>query len=374
MKKRILSLALAGAIMLALTISALFICNFQTASNFLFGNGTEMMTEPSATPSVASDATPSVEPSINPNVEPSKANFVSSPKDDYEIARELIQVDSAILKYDMRVTGQTVNKRQTNEEQKNDHIWITVFAECNEFSYAANYTVEYVLYNEGWLLENYECTDYDYFGNSSLFQQEEPLIISKGYLKEHYNYFQYQGEVVDDENKTVNMQFRALNRDGFVDYALEIEILCTFNPRQEPAWKIENVVTSSETQDWRRLLGKYESHDFHGTRILYILDFSLEDGELASLLLRFSGDIDQVSGMPRISESGTYKTWSPSSGHWMSVPLETGGLYITFYAYGAFSVKWCDETYMKMTKPQDQPDFLDEFFSSESEIECGISI
>lgn len=78
------------------------------------------------------------------------------------VVDDLIEVNGVFQEFDMENTNWEVTKRQTNLEDKADYIWITITADCDFFSYTVDYTAEYVLYNDGWLLEDYKVVDYRY--------------------------------------------------------------------------------------------------------------------------------------------------------------------------------------------------------------------
>lgn len=49
-----------------------------------------------------------------------------------------------------------ITKRQTNTDNKTDYVWIQVNASNSSFSYTADYKLTYVLYNDGWQLDDFE--------------------------------------------------------------------------------------------------------------------------------------------------------------------------------------------------------------------------
>ena len=67
-------------------------------------------------------------------------------KDDIVAKEELDRSDATITDY-------SVIKRQTNIEDKNDIIYMTISGENDDYAFVKNYVATYCLYNEGWQLE-----------------------------------------------------------------------------------------------------------------------------------------------------------------------------------------------------------------------------
>lgn len=77
--------------------------------------------------------------------------------------------------YGLEVKSHTIDKRQTNAEDKTDYVWFSFEAENDEFTYHASCELTYVLYNDGWMLETVEymdglaeAKDYDPFSGEEL--------------------------------------------------------------------------------------------------------------------------------------------------------------------------------------------------------------
>lgn len=54
----------------------------------------------------------------------------------------------------VKTTNFSIIKRQTNEMDKEDTVWVNICGENEDFSVVRNYEVLYRLYNDGWMLEN----------------------------------------------------------------------------------------------------------------------------------------------------------------------------------------------------------------------------
>ena len=67
--------------------------------------------------------------------------------------------DDTIYENDMSIVSFEVEKRQTNEEDKTDFVWVRVTAENENARYVAYSKLSYGLYNDGWLLDTYEVLE-----------------------------------------------------------------------------------------------------------------------------------------------------------------------------------------------------------------------
>lgn len=117
-------------------------------------------------------------PSPNSNPSASKAgtqevvsqsgNQGFSVSDEQQILADVQAKDSYYSTYSLNIDSFSITKRQTNADDKNDFVWCAVAASNSVFSYSAEYKVTYVLYNDGWLLE--ECNQ----SNSSVIPNSPP--------------------------------------------------------------------------------------------------------------------------------------------------------------------------------------------------------
>lgn len=87
-----------------------------------------------------------------------KEDSVNSFKKDKTVQKEDIISDMQIRvdylsSLGFQITNFEIIKRQTNLDDKEDVIYVHFDAQNNDFSIARNYQLQYILYNEGWLLE-----------------------------------------------------------------------------------------------------------------------------------------------------------------------------------------------------------------------------
>lgn len=85
-----------------------------------------------------------------------------SSKSEKDIANDIAAKNHYFSTYNLRLDDYTVSKRQTNKDEKTDYVWISIIGSNDEFEYTAEYELLYILYNDGWLLEDYEMLDSNY--------------------------------------------------------------------------------------------------------------------------------------------------------------------------------------------------------------------
>lgn len=111
-------------------------------------------------------------------------------KKEDDILDDVIEYDTFIEKYGIKLTQLDIVKRQTNEEDKTDYVWLNVSGGNNQFSYTASYEVTYFLYNEGWFVEKFDKTDDEYSANEIPTKQLEELsgrVLGKQYSQVHFS-------------------------------------------------------------------------------------------------------------------------------------------------------------------------------------------
>lgn len=83
-------------------------------------------------------------------------------KSEKAIAKEISEQNNCFQTYALKLDNYKISKRQTNKDEKTDNIWIEVNGSNDDFEYSAEYQIQYVLYNDGWLLEDYELLNSNY--------------------------------------------------------------------------------------------------------------------------------------------------------------------------------------------------------------------
>lgn len=79
-----------------------------------------------------------------------------SAKSEREILSDIRAYDDYYSNFNLNIDSIQITKRQTNPEQKVDYVWCTVSASNRDFTCSRDYSLTYVLYNDGWLLDDYD--------------------------------------------------------------------------------------------------------------------------------------------------------------------------------------------------------------------------
>lgn len=267
-------------------------------------------------------------------------------KSENEILQDIAKKDPTFAEYDLIVESHTISKRQTNKDQKTDYVWITVYATCPEFSYTADYTLEYVLYNDGWLLEDYYCADYDYTGNSSTIQQEDVYSDVVNYLPEGYDdiTFLYQTE----SKNNVTYYYSAHKSISYFDVIKTIQVPYSFSwyahgRNQWSSGTITDEITSTNVDmvgtwicredgmEWRVDIlstdascddGEYVKCDFTYTYAFSNIPVYWSEEQVVGRHPMGWDEIDLV----KKSERKTFEQSTPSTGHFYFRELSDGNM------------------------------------------------
>lgn len=147
----------------------------------------------------------------------------NSAKSEKEVAFELSEIDSYFISYGLELESYSVEKRQTNKDDKNDFIWITIAGSNDLFDYSADYEVTYVLYNDGWRLENHQLTDSSYMVTADFDRTE---LEQK--LLEEYESFEYISS--DRTDNTERLHYTARKETVYSTITYSLTFLYSFDP------------------------------------------------------------------------------------------------------------------------------------------------
>lgn len=113
---------------------------------------------------------------------------VPKPVGEDVIRNDVICQDDTIYSGEMTLISAEIIKRQTNEDQKTDYVWVDICAENENCRYIASCKLSYGLYNDGWLLDNYEVLEdaIEYINGP-----DPAYVLSRAntYMDGHYAHF-----------------------------------------------------------------------------------------------------------------------------------------------------------------------------------------
>lgn len=132
-----------------------------------------------------------------------------SKKTESEIIDDVIANNSIYSDCGLEITSYEITSRLTSTERMTDDVEVTVKSECDEFAYSEDYTLHYLLYDDGWILNDFDRSEANWTAKTIISQEEADAIVAASYenaafLSEesHDNYylFQYSVDVPGDGN------------------------------------------------------------------------------------------------------------------------------------------------------------------------------
>lgn len=118
-------------------------------------------------------------------------------KTENQISKDIQTQDNYFSSCNLKVKSFSITKRQTNPKDKNDFVWCKVTASNSDFLYSAEYKVTYVLYNDGWILEEYNKE------SSSIEPSYYPTIEqAEALMREYYENHERKYEEITVYNPT----------------------------------------------------------------------------------------------------------------------------------------------------------------------------
>lgn len=155
----------------------------------------------------------------------------NSAKSEKEVAIELSQIDSYFTSYSLELNSFSVEKRQTNIDEKTDYIWLNICGRNDNFEYTANYLVEYVLYNDGWLLESYDLLDSQYCVLADFDRTELENTFS-------HDYTDYEYISSHQEENTVELVYKVTRTEEYTVCTYNMNIAFRYTPQN--SWTEES--------------------------------------------------------------------------------------------------------------------------------------
>ncbi len=163
----------------------------------------------------------------------------STAKKENEITNDIVEVDGCFQAYDLELDDYTITKRQTNKEEKTDYVWVELIGSNDDFEYVVKYELLYVLYNDGWLLEDYKLMDSSYEAISPFDSSEVELELSRDY-----------DELTlinrNDETNNSTLTYTAVKHHKLYTTSYEINVVAEFEPS---AWKVININPSESDRE-----------------------------------------------------------------------------------------------------------------------------
>lgn len=118
---------------------------------------------------------------------------ISEGIDNETLINDVIDCDSFdFVDNSLEVTEFSIIKRQTNIEEKTDFVWVSIKAKNLLYQIERNFKMTYILYNEGWLLE-----EFDVYSDSKHSDHILPLQSIEQESLDYYTSFEFLSSVLD---------------------------------------------------------------------------------------------------------------------------------------------------------------------------------
>ncbi len=143
-------------------------------------------------------------------------------KDESEIAKDIQHNDMNFDRYGLTLESFSEIKRQTNSEDKTDFVWFEVHASNQRFTYQGTYELGYVLYNDGWQLEEFrqtgtKITPLSYPTEETATAAMEEIYPDCKFLGSGYDYDKNTAQFLFERTETIN--YATTVYDIMLDYS-----------------------------------------------------------------------------------------------------------------------------------------------------------
>ena len=252
------------------------------------------------------------------------------------ILQDVIINDNYFVDYGFEIQSNEITKRQTNEETKTDYIWLTVSSENEDFTYNSEYTLKYVLYNDGWLLE-----EFDEVSEECVYKRPEE--ITDDVVKNELSEMGYIDIVIENiperDDGSVFLMISAFKDENFTRKEYSLTMNCNYYLHSDD-WQIEidshmDAITLSDKVN--NSVGEWIYTDGVSDYYINILDIDLES-EIITFEYSYKdmpigygfgfNDPEYTTSSSSTPLSVNYNTWLSSSGPFS---VDDGLEYIYFY-------------------------------------------
>lgn len=202
--------------------------------------------------------------------------FTGCAKDDRDIANEVANIDPYFRGYELELSDYTITKRQTNDDDKTDFVWISLSGENEDFLYTASYEVTYIKYNDGWHLETYNMLNSNYKAKGRPSSDE---VCSS--LSERYSNIEYVSSEPFTTSNNASYCLTGEVVDGYITKSFDIIISYEFFP--DRGW-VEVSESKNLSSSQYNIIGEWQYED---AEHLYYLHIAEVDGNSVTMKYTF---------------------------------------------------------------------------------------
>lgn len=157
----------------------------------------------------------------------------------------------------LRIEDMAITKRQTDTKGKTDIVYVTVDADNDAVTCTLSYILSYVLYNEGWMLEDVER---DYTGKWEIAPLEGPdLEVVQNYLvSANYDNAEYVSNEANLESGTDTYTFTNVTNYAYMTARDTLRVIASFDEDSGTWMCDEDSVEIISTDTMWDLNGKWD--------------------------------------------------------------------------------------------------------------------
>lgn len=188
------------------------------------------------------------------------------PKSESDIVADITANDTLFADCGLEVSDYTILSRRTSTERMTDEVEVEVHSECESFTYQANYTVNYSLYDDGWALDDCQKGNASWVAAESVPQSEADEAV-----RQHYGDTMTFVSRDDSENASVLCYSRNIS-EGYATLQHSVFFQYRFSPERGWEYEISDQTTDFVTWD---ILGEWYYDD--GNSNLWVDIKSVDD-------------------------------------------------------------------------------------------------
>lgn len=151
----------------------------------------------------------------------------------------------------------TVDKRLTDSDNHEDQVWVHFFANTETDMAEVDACMEFVLYNDGWRLEDIEILTTVYTAVKG-----PDYLVPESQIAWQYDDYECYDEDINLDEGTAVFYYRTAKYYAYVDVETELAVNCYYvGYNYSPDWAVGFVDVISYTEDWQRIYGTWEGAD-----------------------------------------------------------------------------------------------------------------
>lgn len=183
-------------------------------------------------------------------------------KSEADIINDIVANDDYCSNYNLEVESYTIISRLTSTERMTDDIEILLTAVCDEFSYSTTYSVNYLLYDNGWILNDIDCKSWSVtplYCSITELDANSVALNATAELSLDYSECNLFDSVLNLDSCTNEFVYHAVREEGYTKTVDTFNVLFRFNPNRG-GWYLDDVTIDYGVEDWN-VLGTWNYHN-----------------------------------------------------------------------------------------------------------------